>query len=52
MQGIENHKRDLNQVSVVLADGGYNGKPFAEGVKELIGHQCLLLSAVNFIRLQ
>ncbi len=28
---------NLNRVSVVLADGGYTGKPFAEGVEQRIG---------------
>ncbi len=37
LQGIENHKMNLNRVSVVLADGGYTGKPFAEGVEQRIG---------------
>ena len=37
LQGIENHKMNLNRVSVVLADGGYTGKPFAEGVEQCIG---------------
>ena len=32
LQGIENQKRNVIQVSVVLADGGYTGKPFAEGI--------------------
>ena len=35
--GIDNHKRNLNKVSAVLVDGGYTGKPFADGVEERIG---------------
>lgn len=37
LQGIENHKLNLNLVSTVLADGGYTGEPFAEGVRQRIG---------------
>ena len=36
LKGIENHKRNLKQVSAVLTDGGYTGKPFAESVTQLI----------------
>jgi transposase len=36
LQGIENHKEKLSKVTTVLADGGYTGKPFAEGVKQHI----------------
>jgi len=34
LQGIDHNKRNLINVSAVLVDGGYTGKPFAEGVKE------------------
>ena len=37
LQGIDNHKRNLNKVSAVLVDGGYTGKPFADSVKDRIG---------------
>ncbi len=36
LQGIENHQSDLSCVSTVLADGGYTGEPFAEGVRQRI----------------
>lgn len=31
------HKKTLSRVVNVLADGGYTGQPFAEGVRELLG---------------
>jgi transposase len=34
---FEKEKRRLKRVKNVLADGGYRGKPFAEGVNEAIG---------------
>ncbi|MCK5831991.1 MAG: transposase [Methylococcales bacterium] len=36
LQGIDNHKRNLNKVSAVLVDRGYTGKPFSGGVEERI----------------
>ncbi len=37
LQENGSHNRNPNKVSAVLVDGGYAGKPFAEGVKERIG---------------
>ena len=34
---FERHKSSLSKVINVLADGGYTGEPFAEGVKKLLG---------------
>ena len=30
------HKDTLSDVKIVLVDGGYNGEPFANGVKKLL----------------
>jgi transposase len=37
LQAFGRHKDHLLDVENVLADGGYTGAPFAEGVKQLIG---------------
>ncbi len=34
---LENNKENLSKVSHILVDGGYAGKPFADGVRERIG---------------
>ncbi len=34
---LENNKENLSEVSHRLVDGGYAGKPFADGVKERMG---------------
>jgi len=34
LRGLEKHKMNLHRVEVVLAGGGYTGKPFVEGVKQ------------------
>ncbi len=34
---LENNKENLSKVSYILVDGGYAGKPFADGVKERMG---------------
>ena len=42
LQAIERCKPGLKQVQSVLADGGYVGEPFAQGVKDIlqVPHQC------------
>jgi transposase len=37
LAGIERHRETLANVTAVLVDGGYRGKPFAEGVRRLLG---------------
>ena len=34
---FDRHRDGLNQVQNVLVDGGYTGKPFAAGVRSLLG---------------
>jgi len=37
LAGIRAHREGLAGVEAVLADGGYRGKPFAQGVRQLLG---------------
>jgi transposase len=37
LEAFSLHKKSLSEVINVLADGGYTGEPFAEGVRELLG---------------
>lgn len=37
LEAFAMHKKTLSRVVNVLADGGYTGQPFAEGVRELLG---------------
>lgn len=37
LQAFERSKARLGQVQSVLADSGYVGRPFAEGVQEILG---------------
>ncbi len=37
LQDIENRLQQFSCERLVLADGGYTGKPFSEGVKQCIG---------------
>jgi transposase len=37
LEGIKRHRETLTNVTAVLVDGGYRGKPFAEGVRQLLG---------------
>jgi transposase len=39
LQAFERCKTSLHQVKSVLADGGYTGEPFAQGVRETLGEQ-------------
>ena len=36
LQAFDRHKDNLPDVENVLADGGYTGKPFADGVKQIL----------------
>ena len=36
---FEQNKEELEEVKGILCDGGYSGKPFANGVKALLGEQ-------------
>ena len=36
---FEQNKEELEEVKGILCDGGYSGKPFADGVKALLGEQ-------------
>lgn len=37
LEAFAMHKKSLGSVVNVLADGGYTGQPFADGVRELLG---------------
>jgi transposase len=37
LDGMKNHRQALDGVQAVLVDGGYMGKPFAQGVGRLLG---------------
>jgi transposase len=37
LQALEQSKPHLDQVLSLLADGGYEGKPFAQGVRNILG---------------
>lgn len=37
LEALAMHKKSLGNVVNVLADGGYTGQPFADGVRELLG---------------
>ena len=37
LEALKKHKTSLSKVTHVLADGGYTGKPFANGVQEILG---------------
>ncbi len=37
LEAFTMHKKTLSRVVNVLADGGYTGQPFADGVRELLG---------------
>ena len=37
LEALMRHKKSLSKVSNVLADGGYTGQPFANGVRDIIG---------------
>ena len=37
LEAFSLHKKSLSQVVNVLADGGYTGEHFAEGVRERLG---------------
>ena len=39
LQAFERCKTSLHRVISVLADGGYTGEPFAQGVRETLGEQ-------------
>lgn len=39
LQALERCKPNLGQVQGLLCDSGYTGKPFAEGVREILGEQ-------------
>ena len=39
LQAFKRCKGALGQVQSVLADGGYTGEPFAQGVREILGEQ-------------
>ena len=36
---FEQNKEELEEAKGILCDGGYTGKPFADGVKALLGKQ-------------
>ena len=37
MLAFEQNKEELTEVKRILCDGGYSGKPFADGVKAVLG---------------
>ena len=37
LEAFEQHKHSLGKVASVLVDGGYTGRPFAEGVHQILG---------------
>lgn len=37
LEAFEQHKHFLGKVASVLVDGGYTGRPFAEGVYQILG---------------
>ena len=39
LQALKRCKPNLRRVQSLLCDGGYSGKPFAEGVREILGEQ-------------
>ena len=39
LQALRHSKDTLGQVSSVLVDGGYTGRPFERGVREILGEQ-------------
>lgn len=39
LQALKRCKPNLGQVQGLLCDSGYTGKPFAEGVREILGEQ-------------
>jgi len=36
---FEHNKDELTEVKSILCDGGYSGKPFADGVKAVLGEE-------------
>ena len=45
LQALRHGKDTLGQVSSVLVDGGYTGRPFERGVREILGEQVTVQSA-------
>ncbi len=39
LQALERCKPSLTRVQSLLADGGYVGEPFAQGVRDILGEQ-------------
>ena len=37
LEAMKKHTTSLSKVTRVLADGGYTGQPFADGVQEILG---------------
>ncbi|MGS0740248.1 IS5 family transposase [Glaciimonas sp. GG7] len=37
LEALRRHKKSLSKVVNMLADGGYTGEPFADGVREILG---------------
>ena len=37
LQALEQSKANLNEVQSILADSGYTGEPFAQGVRDILG---------------
>lgn len=37
LAGMRGQRQNLAEVTTVLADGGYRGKPFAQSIKQLLG---------------
>ena len=36
---FKDNKEELTEVKSILCDGGYSGKPFADGVKAVLGEK-------------
>ena len=50
---FEQNKDELIEVKSLLCDGGYRGKPVANGVKAVLGEAVTVqISAMNYIHLQ
>jgi transposase len=45
LEAMEIHKADLRSVACVLVDGGYTGKPFAQGVEAALGPDAAVVVA-------